>query len=86
MLLFQATKQSLTLDRFNKCISCVTFFVVLHAFLMRSLMSLTFSRHQVLYNILLFGDSKLPAIDNNLILKASIKYIMTKNRFSVPLF
>ena len=36
--------------------------------------------------LLLFGDSKLPAIDNNLILKASIKYIMTTNRFSVPLF
>ena len=49
-------------------------------------MSLTFSRHQVLYNTLIFGDSKLPAIDNNLILRASIKYIMTPNRFSVPLF
>ena len=36
--------------------------------------------------LLLFGDSKLPAINNNLILKASIKYIMTTNRFSVPLF
>ena len=36
--------------------------------------------------LLLFGDSKLSAIDNNLILKASIKYIMTTNRFSVPLF
>ena len=36
--------------------------------------------------LLLFGDSNLPAIDNNLILKASIKYIMTANRFSVPLF
>ena len=29
---------------------------------------------------------KLSAIDNNLILKASIKYIMTTNRFYVPLF
>ena len=37
-------------------------------------------------DLVLFGDSKLPAIDNNLILKASIKYIMTTNRFSVPLF
>ena len=36
--------------------------------------------------LLLYGDSKLSAIDNNLILKASIKYIMTTNRFSVPLF
>ena len=36
--------------------------------------------------LLLFGDTKLPAIDNNLILKASIKYVMTTNRFSVPLF
>ena len=36
--------------------------------------------------LLLSGDSKLSAIDNNLILKASIKYIMTTNRFSVPLF
>ena len=37
--------------------------------------------------LLLFGDSKLPAIDNNLILKTfSIKYLMTTNRFSVPLF
>ena len=35
--------------------------------------------------LLLFGDSKLPAIDNNLILKVSIKYIMTTNRYSVPL-
>ena len=35
--------------------------------------------------LFLFGDSKLPPIDNNLILKASIKYIMTTNRFSVPL-
>ena len=31
-------------------------------------------------------DSKLSAIDNNLILNASINYIMTTNRFSVPLF
>ena len=37
-------------------------------------------------HLLLYGDSKLSAIDNNLILKASIKYIMTTNRFSVPLF
>ena len=37
--------------------------------------------------LLLFGDSELSAIsNNNLILKASIKYIMTTNRFSVPLF
>ena len=36
--------------------------------------------------LLLFGDSKLRAIDNNLILKASIEYIMTTNRFLVPLF
>ena len=36
--------------------------------------------------LLLFSDSKLSAIDNNLILKVSIKYIMTTNRFSVPLF
>ena len=36
--------------------------------------------------LLLFGDSKLSAIDNNLILKASIKYRMTTKRFSVPLF
>ena len=36
--------------------------------------------------LLLFGDSKLFAIDNNLILKASIKYMVTTNRFSVPLF
>ena len=35
--------------------------------------------------LFLFSDSNLPAIDNNLILKASIKYIMTTNRFSVPL-
>ena len=34
--------------------------------------------------LLLFGDLKL--IDNNLILKASIKSIMTTNRSSVPLF
>ena len=31
--------------------------------------------------LLLFGDSKRSAIDNNLILKVSIKYIMTTNRF-----
>ena len=36
--------------------------------------------------LLLHGDSKLSAIDNNLILKLSIKYMMTTNRFSVPLF
>ena len=36
--------------------------------------------------LLLFGDSKLSAVDHNLILKASIKYIMNINRFSVPLF
>ena len=36
--------------------------------------------------LLLYGDSKLSATDNNLILKASIKYIMSTNRFSVPLF
>ena len=36
--------------------------------------------------LLLFGDSKLSAISNNLILKASAKYIMTTNRFSVSLF
>ena len=36
--------------------------------------------------LLLFGDPKLSAIDNNLIVKASIKYILTTNRFSVPLF
>ena len=36
--------------------------------------------------LLLFGDTKLSAINNNLILKASIKYIMTTNRSSVPLF
>ena len=36
--------------------------------------------------LLLFDDSKLSVIDNNLILKVSIKYIMTTNRFSVPLF
>ena len=36
--------------------------------------------------LLLSGDSKLPAIDNNPILNASIKYIMTTNRFSLPLF
>ena len=35
--------------------------------------------------LLLFEDSKLSTIDNNLILKVSIKYIMTTNRFSVPL-
>ena len=34
--------------------------------------------------LLLFGDSRLSVIDNNLILKASIKYIITTNRFSVP--
>ena len=33
--------------------------------------------------LFLFGDSKLSAIDNNLILKASMKYTMTTNRFSV---
>ena len=32
--------------------------------------------------LLLFGDFKLSAIDNNLILKAFIKYIMTTNIFS----
>ena len=37
-------------------------------------------------HLLLYGDSKLSAIDNNLMLKASIKYIMTTNRFSVILF
>ena len=36
--------------------------------------------------LLVYGDTKLSAIDNNLILKASIKYIMTTNRFSVLLF
>ena len=36
--------------------------------------------------LLLSDDSKLSANDNDLILKASIKYIMTTNRFSVPLF
>ena len=36
--------------------------------------------------LLLFGDAKLSTIDNNLILKASIKYIMTASRFSVLLF
>ena len=35
--------------------------------------------------LLLFGDSKLSGIDNNLTLKASIKYILTTIRFSVPL-
>ena len=35
--------------------------------------------------LFLSGDSILPAINNNLILKPSIKYIMTTNRFSVPL-
>ena len=41
----------------------------------------------LIVEVLLFGDSKLPAIDNNLILKASsVKYIMTTNTFSVPLF
>ena len=41
---------------------------------------------QLKVELLLFGDSNLPAINNNLILKASIKYIMTTNTFSVPLF
>ena len=36
--------------------------------------------------LLLFGDSKLFAINNNLIFKTSVKYVMTTNRFSVPLF
>ena len=36
--------------------------------------------------LLLFGDSKLSSSDNNLISKACVKYIMTTNRFSVPLF
>ena len=36
--------------------------------------------------LLLFGDSKLSAIDSDLILKASVKYIIITNRFSVPLF
>ena len=36
--------------------------------------------------LVLFGDSKPFAIDNNHILLASVKYIMTTNRFSVPLF
>ena len=36
--------------------------------------------------LLLFGNSKLSAFDNNLVLEASIKYIMTTNRFPVPLF
>ena len=36
--------------------------------------------------LLLFDDFKLSAIDNRLILEVSIKYIMTTNRFSVPLF
>ena len=40
----------------------------------------------LIVKLLLFGDSKLSAIDNNLILKASIKCIMTTNRFSVPFF
>ena len=35
--------------------------------------------------LLLFDDSKLSTIDNNLNLKVSVKYIMTTNRFSVPL-
>ena len=35
--------------------------------------------------LLLFGDSKLPAIDNNLILTASIKYMMTASRFLILL-
>ena len=53
--------------------------------------SLTYSsfknlRSHLKVELLLLGDSKLPVIDNNLILKASFKYIMTTNRFSVPLF
>ena len=36
--------------------------------------------------LLLFDHFKLSAIDNRLILEVSIKYIMTTNRFSVPLF
>ena len=36
--------------------------------------------------LLLYGDSKLSAIDNNLILKVSTKYIMARKRFSVSLF
>ena len=35
--------------------------------------------------LLLYDDSKLSAVNNSLILKASIKCIMTTNRFSVPL-
>ena len=38
------------------------------------------------FELLLFGDLKLSVADNNLILKVCIKYIMTTNRFSVPLF
>ena len=44
-----------------------------------------FPRH-LKVELLLFGYSRLSAVDNNLNLKASIKYIMTTNRFSVPLF
>ena len=36
--------------------------------------------------LFLFGESELSAIDKNLTLKASIKYIMATNRLSVPLF
>ena len=67
------------------------------ASILKMLEGLSSSTYQALINLLknlpshlkvellLFGDSKLSAIDNNLILKASIKYIMTANRFSVPL-
>ena len=36
--------------------------------------------------LLLFGDSELSTIGNDFILKASMKYMMTTSKYSVPLF
>ena len=38
-------------DEFNRGIACITDIVVLHAYLKRSYISLTFSRHQLMHSV-----------------------------------
>ena len=38
-------------DRFNEGMSCITHFILLHVILRRSQILLTFSTHQMMYNV-----------------------------------
>ena len=57
MAILSLTFASTIDDRFNEGMSCVTHFIFSHVILKRSQMLLTFSRHQMMYNVSNFSLS-----------------------------